>query len=352
MAEAVHVVLSGELSMRAASSRFNIPRSSLQVRLNKAKEKSEQKSIPKRKRNTISQKSWNEDSGDGLPSFCRSIESSCLGKDESVSPYRKEDFSGSKDDFLRVFGNVTESSGHQMVKAEEESILCVANCSGGFEEKNGKGKIITSACGAVNSTTISPKSVSSSALLSSSDSTRISDKTCKVARRRKYTPRSTPWSQEDLVNAISAVKKHRLSIRKAALAFGIPKSSLGNWVNGKRRLKEWMVEGMGTGGGKSELSETDKRSGTIDPGNKERKRQRASMKKKTMRILNTEDKHGSIKDLICNRSKGFSDDIQVHIIDEDAVLDGGFIVRENEPLFVAKDGQSENTEGIMILLFF
>ena len=41
------------------------------------------------------------------------------------------------------------------------------------------------------------------------------------------------WTEKQMKQAISACGKKELSVRKAALSFGVPKDSLNRWVNGK-----------------------------------------------------------------------------------------------------------------------
>lgn len=41
------------------------------------------------------------------------------------------------------------------------------------------------------------------------------------------------WREEDMVAAVQSVRSGKLSIRKAAAEFNVPKSSLGNRVNGR-----------------------------------------------------------------------------------------------------------------------
>ena len=43
----------------------------------------------------------------------------------------------------------------------------------------------------------------------------------------------TRWSQKDLASAIEAIKKENLSLRTAADRFGVPKSTLYNYLHGK-----------------------------------------------------------------------------------------------------------------------
>ena len=41
------------------------------------------------------------------------------------------------------------------------------------------------------------------------------------------------WSEENMQKAMSAVKQNRLSVRKAAVQYGIPKSTLSDRITGK-----------------------------------------------------------------------------------------------------------------------
>jgi len=41
------------------------------------------------------------------------------------------------------------------------------------------------------------------------------------------------YSPEDLENAVEAVKSKKMSLRKAAVAYGVPKSTLENKLNDK-----------------------------------------------------------------------------------------------------------------------
>jgi len=48
--------------------------------------------------------------------------------------------------------------------------------------------------------------------------------------------RKTRWSQKDLASAIQAIKKENLSLRTAADRFGVPKSTLNNYLHGKSEI--------------------------------------------------------------------------------------------------------------------
>lgn len=47
---------------------------------------------------------------------------------------------------------------------------------------------------------------------------------------RTYRRKTTPIDKEQLKKAVLAVKKHKIQIRVAAKVFGVPKSTLSDWL--------------------------------------------------------------------------------------------------------------------------
>ena len=63
---------------------------------------------------------------------------------------------------------------------------------------------------------------------------------CRRHGRRKV--RSTNWTQDDLEKAILDIRDKGMSLRKAAALHGIPKSSLGDRLSGKKKLSGTIVK--------------------------------------------------------------------------------------------------------------
>ena len=141
-------------------------------------------------------------------------------------------------------------------------------------------------------------------------------------RSKKMRAKWTKWSEGDVERAIIAIKEQGFSIRKAASFYGIPKSSLCDRLHGKRKGSRPEEEQIDVS-----LEDLDKTHRQIIPDVAADKELISGKNMLRCRI-----KHGKIsrKNLTTTNScnEGFrrrlGDEVQVHIIEEDTVVDGTY----------------------------
>ena len=313
MSEAVTVVISGECSVRAAASKYSIPRSSLHDRVKKAKNL-QMKMEPE-----------TEDSASGVAvkeevSWGMEEEVPCFCRDSDHAQLKESD-------------NVTSSIGRDAVNGPNRT----KGRKYSWEEDD-----MIDAVNAIENKIMSTKTAASFyrvplwALLYKTRSKSTVGEAGKS--ETKVRSRSKLWSQEDLDKASEAVIEQGMSIRKAALRFGMPKSSLSDQLIGRRGYREEFA---------SKKEKVDQSldvlagQGGSDLASKGRRRHKTRLKTKVKRM----DEKSLMTITRNGKNNKLGDEVQVHIIDEDVIIDSSdFAVRENEkfaPLEACYDGESK-----------
>lgn len=346
MNEAVLAILSRTHSVRAASSKYNIPRSSLHDRVKKTKAIGEFSgnsiAIPEQNRSPMGAV---EDS----PSFCRVTENGWPEKSE-VATEGTENSMSSSSETNGVFeaSNNDWNSGKRRGRKGESANLSIVRPR----------------------MTTPPFSALGDASHSKNNKSQTEGKGEVI--KKKTISRSTSWSRRDLEQAIAAVKEHGLSIRKAALFYRIPKSTLSDWLTGKRKLKDRVIQEEETACGRSnaepckeqiKLNATDEmqtRSGKfgimdfhqklnkISSGTNQKRRKRRALRSKAKEISNIKLGSPTKRNLA-------SDEVQVHILDDDIMgidedLNGDFIINENEEFEpICRDERFSGNKGIIFV---
>ena len=166
--------------------------------------------------------------------------------------------------------------------------------------------------------------------------------------RRRPRSKGTRWNEEDIEKAIVAINKEGLSIRKAALCFGIPKSSLCDRLNGKQKIRQRFA-----------LTEEKVLAENMSSGSENLTRRKDKMvKSKTKNGSKSREKLVTANKYTAHLKSKLGDEVQVHIIDEEVVIDGrydqSFEIRENERCGGRRAfsyEQSEEEQGINFILW-
>jgi len=307
MEEAVNDVIAGKYSGYAAAMMHNVPKSSLQNRVKKAKKSGQrtERTIEEPKSGTGTgriDESLGRIAEDEIAMYCSNI--------ESLEPAR-----ASIDVPCSVTDNVDITDGLKYRKyhwKENETL---------DDLKSVEGRSLPATL------TRSQYGITSLALrdpLHRKAKVDHADGTPDRGRRR---PRSkgTRWNEEDIEKAIAAIHKQGLSIRKAALCFGIPKSSLCDRLNGKQKIRQRFASTEEKVLAENMASESE---------NLIRRRNSKMVKSKTTNRSKSREKLITANKCNTHLKSKLGDEVQVHIIDEEVVIDGrydqNFEIRENE----------------------
>ena len=327
MDEAIADVMSGKCSAYAAAIKYNVPKSSLHNRVRKV-------------RGDQRQPSQNVEEPES---------------DTSVAVHFDKSGEKGLESEIPILCNELENPG-----SERMTDGITDGCNG--RKYRWKEEDMTSALKAVESNIMTAKVAASHHgipfwairnTLHSKPGTGSTDAVTRKGRKKSSRTKWTRWNEDDIEKAIAAVNEQGFSIRKAASHYGIPKSSLCDRLHGKRKLKRGATTkeerihahlgGLAIMDGQDVSSFESKRRG----------------RSKTM--LKSRMKHDKVsrKSSVAANSRSISpkhkvgDEVQVHIIDEDAIMDGrydpSFDIKDKEKLDdkrVSSDEPSEDETGV------
>ena len=163
--------------------------------------------------------------------------------------------------------------------------------------------------------------------------------------------RFTNWSAEDMENAMRDVKENGMSLRKAAIVHGIPKSSLADRITGKRtitlntRANLAQAKTRISAGNPCEISSRGMRKEITGNCKKRGRKGNSKGAKGTVvrkRVESSHENQSSFQETL------LTDNVEVHVIDEMLVVGdliaetSDIIVRENEK-FAPLNGDIEET---------